>query len=444
MFQEVPVMVPDGASNRPPAGRIGLFAAMAIGIGGMIGAGIFSILGVVAQASGGALWVSFAIGGLVALLSSYSYAKLGARYPSAGGAVEFLVKGFGDGVVSGGINIYLWVGYVIALALYAQGFAGYAMTFLPAGVPAYAPKALGVGAVLLFTAVNMVGAKVMGRSETVIVAIKLAILFLFAVAGLYYIKPALLSPSLWAAPEGIFFGAGVLFIGYEGFGLVANAAGDMADPKTMLPKALYLSVASVIVIYIAVSLAVVGNLDVGTMVKAKDYALAEAAKPFLGEFGFRLIAVAALFSTASAINATLFGAANVSFMIAKDGELPRMFSMQTRPNATGGLFISAALVIAFIVFFDLSAVAMMGSGAFLLVYACVHAAHLRLTAQTGGKPWIVWLALASCLIMLVVLSVYIWRHSRPAFVLMLALMPLCFGLEWGYRRLTGRVIKTRT
>jgi amino acid transporter len=437
-------VVPNTASNQAPGGRIGLFAAMAIGIGGMIGAGIFSILGVVAQASGGALWVSFAIGGVVALLSSYSYAKLGARYPSAGGAVEFLVKGFGDGVISGGINIYLWIGYIIALALYAQGFAGYAMTFLPTGLPAYAPKALGVGGVLVFTAVNMVGAKVMGRSETVIVAVKLIILFLFAVSGLYFIKPDLLSPSLWAAPEGIFFGAGVLFIGYEGFGLVANAAGDMADPKTMLPKALYLSVVSVIVIYIAVSLAVVGNLDVGTMVKAKDYALAEAAKPFLGEFGFRLIAVAALFSTASAINATLYGAANVSYMIAKDGELPKVFSMRTRPNATGGLFISAALVIAFIVFFDLSAVAMMGSGAFLLVYACVHGAHLRLTAQTGGNPWLVRLALASCLIMLVVLSVYIWRHSRPAFVLMLGLMPLCLGLEWGYRRLTGRVIKTRT
>ena len=437
-------MVPDAATNQPTAGRIGLFAAMAIGIGGMIGAGIFSILGVVAQASGGALWVSFAIGGVVALLSSYSYAKLGARYPSAGGAVEFLVKGFGDGVASGGINIYLWIGYIIALALYAQGFAGYAMTFLPAGVPAAAPKALGVGAVLLFTAVNMVGAKVMGRSETIIVAVKLTILFLFAVSGLSCIKPALLSPSLWAAPEGIFFGAGVLFIGYEGFGLVANTAGDMADPKTMLPKALFLSVAAVIVIYIAVSVAVVGNLDVGSMVKARDYALAEAARPFLGEFGFRLIAVAALFSTASAINATLYGAANVSFMIAKDGELPRAFSVLTRRNATGGLFISAALVIAFIIFFDLSAVAMMGSGAFLLVYACVHAAHLRLTAQTGGKPWIVRLALASCLILLVVLSVYIWRHSRPAFVLMLALMPLCLGLEWGYRRLTGRVLKPRT
>ena len=144
--------------NRSSAGWMGLFAAMSIGIGGMIGAGIFSILGVVAQAFGTAMFMSFLIGGVVALLSSYSYAKLGARYPSSGGAVELLVKGFGGGVLSGGINLYMWIGYVIALALYAQGFVGYAMTFLPGDSGVFLPKAIGVGIVLLFTAVNVVWA----------------------------------------------------------------------------------------------------------------------------------------------------------------------------------------------------------------------------------------------------------------------------------------------
>ncbi|MFZ5866987.1 MAG: APC family permease, partial [Thermodesulfobacteriota bacterium] len=362
-----------GVSSRPAVGRIGLFAAMSIGIGGMIGAGIFSILGVVAQASGTAMWISFLIGGVVALLSTYSYAKLGARYPSAGGAVEFLVKGFGDGVLSGGINMYMWVGYVIALALYAQAFAGYAMTFFPPHSAAWAAKAIGTGIVVLFTVVNVIGASFVGRSETLIVIVKLAILLLFAVAGLLFIHPTYLAPNLWPPVTGILFGAGVLFIGYEGFGLVANAAEDMDDPQRMLPKALYLSVIAVIVIYVAVSLAVIGNLDVPSILKAKDYALAQAAKPFLGDFGFRLVAVGALFSTASAINATLFGAANVSYMIARDGELPRAFSWRIRPNATGGLFITAGVVILFVLFFDLSSVAMMGSGAFLLIYASVHA-----------------------------------------------------------------------
>jgi amino acid transporter len=431
-------------ASKASSGSIGLLAAMSIGIGGMVGAGIFSILGVVAEASGTALWVSFVIGGVVALLSTYSYAKLGARYPSAGGAVEFLVKGFGDGVVSGGINIYMWIGYVIALALYAQAFAGYAMTFLPPNQAAWLPKAFGVGVVLLFTAANVVGASFVGRSETVIVAVKLAILVLFAVAGLFFIHPTYLAPTLWPSASGIFFGAGILFIGYEGFGLVANAAEDMEDPKKLLPKALYLSVISVIVIYVAVSLAVVGNLDIPAIVKAKDYALAEAAKPFLGDFGFRLIAIAALFSTASAINATLFGAANVSYTIARDGELPAIFSLRIRQNASGGLFITGGAVILFILFFDLSGVAMMGSGAFLLIYAAVHAAHLKVAEETGGKRYIIALSLAGCLIMASILSVYIYQHSREAFVTMFALIPICLAAEWAYRRASGRTIKTRT
>jgi amino acid transporter len=417
---------------------------MAIGIGGMVGAGIFSILGVVAVAAGSAMWISFVIGGLVALLSTYSYAKLGARYPSAGGAVEFLVKGFGDGVLSGGINLYMWVGYVIALALYAQAFAGYAMTFFPHSSYPWMPKAIGAGMVVVFTGVNLVGAKAMGRSETFIVAVKLVILALFAAAGLCFIHPANLSPAHWPSGSGILFGAGVLFIGYEGFGLIANAAEDMADPKTMLPKALYLSVFSVIGIYIAVSVAVVGNLDISSIVRAKDYALAEAAKPFLGELGFRLIAIGALFSTASAINATLFGAANVSYMIARDGQLPAIFAREVWENATGGLFITAGLVIAFVLFYDLSGVAMMGSGAFLLIYAAVNAAHLKITAETGAKRWIVALSMVTCLGMSLALSIYIYENSRPAFYTMVLLIPVCLAAEWAYRRITGRTLSTRT
>jgi len=428
------------ASN---GGSISLLAAVCIGIGGMVGAGIFSILGVVAQAAGNAMWLSFLVGGVVALLSSYSYAKMGSRYPSAGGAVEFLVKGYGDGVLSGGINLYMWIGYVISLALYASGFAGYGVTFFPVDSPPFLSKALAIGVVILFTGVNFMGARSVGRSETFIVVVKVIILALFAISGMFFIHPENLSPDRWPAVPEILFGAGVLFIGYEGFGLVTNAAEDMRDPQKTLPRAIYTSVIAVIVIYLAVSVAVLGNLQTSQIQAAKDYALAEAAKPFLGSWGFKLIAVGALFSTASAINATLYGGANVAYTIAKDGQLPTPFERKVWGRSSEGLFITAALVIVFLLGFDLGPIAMMGSGAFLLIYAAVNAGHLRIASETGASPVMVWLALLTCVAMFGVLSVYMYQNAPIALWTMLGLLVVCFVAEAGYRRMTGRKITTR-
>ncbi len=433
-----PSTVPNTGSG---AGQIGMLAAVSIGIGGMVGAGIFSILGVVAQAAGNAMWLAFAIGGVVALLSTYSYAKLGATFPSAGGAVHFLVKSFGDGVFAGGLNLFMWLGYIISLALYATAFGGYAATFVTTTPSPLLLKSLAVASVVVLTLVNAFGAKLMGRSETLIVAIKVAILVLFAAVGVWFIAPANLSPTHWPQPESILFGAGVLFIGYEGFGLVTNAAGDMRDPGKMLPRALYTSVILVIAIYLAVSLTVTGNLSDDQIERAKDYALAEAAKPFLGEFGFRLIAIAALFSTASAINATLFGSANVCYMIARDGELPHGLSRTEWKDATNGLILTAALVVLVTLFFDLSGIAMMGSAAFLLVYAAVNAGHLRVLDRTGANPVIVWLSLLTCLVMFAILGIYTYQQQPASIAALVIIAAASFAAEWVYRRWTGRVIK---
>ncbi|MBV6477330.1 MAG: Inner membrane transport protein YbaT [Ignavibacteria bacterium] len=409
--------------------RISLPAAVSIGIGGMIGAGIFSILGVVSEASGTAMWISFLIGGVIALFSTYSYAKLGAKFPTAGGAVEFLVRGWGKGLMSGGINLFMWIGYVIAIALYAQGFSAYCATFFTQNPSPLLLKSLASGIVILFTGVNVLGAGSVGRAEVFIVGVKVSILILFAVSGLFFIKPENLSPALWNDIPDIFFGAGVLFIGYEGFGLVTNAAGNMNNPQKMLPKALYISVFIVILIYLAVSITVTGNLSISQIYSSRDFALAEAAKPFLGNTGFKLIAIAALFSTASAINATLFGGANVSYMIARDGQLPEFFSRKEWKGATGGLLVTAFLVIVFILFFNLSGIAMMGSGAFLLIYAAVNAGHLKIIEQTGAKKSIVIVSIILCLIMFAILEIYTFKNSAEAVWTMLVLLLLSFAGE---------------
>jgi amino acid transporter len=410
----------------------------------MIGAGIFSILGVVAEISGNAMYISFIAAGVVAFLSTYSYAKLGAKYPSAGGPVEFLLKGFGDGILSGGFNIVLWIGYVFVLALYAKAFGGYAITFLPENAPGFWLNILATVIIIIFTAVNYVGARAVGKSELFIVSVKVGILLLFVGLGFFFIKPTLLSFSHWPRLTNVFFGAGIVFVAYEGFGLITNAAEDMENPRKTLPRALYLSVILVIIIYTAICLTVLGNLPLAGIIKAREYALAAAAKPFLGLVGFKIVAIAALLSTSSAINATLYGGANVSYTLAKEGELPRVFERKIWGKSSEGLFLTAGLVILFVNLFKLEGIALLGSASFLLIYAAVNLAHLRLTKDTGASPYLIWASIIGCFASLGVLVYYELAKSPLTVVILAAVFFLSFVVEGGYRKYSQRLLKTRT
>jgi amino acid transporter len=194
------------------------------------------------------------IAGVVALLNAYSYAKLAVRYQSAGGLVEFLLKGFGDGILSGGLNLLLWVCYVFVLALYSKGFSSYAVTFLPPDSSYIWENVFATVIILIFTAINFIGAKAVGKSELFIVSIKFFILILFAVAGIAFLNPGHLSTSTWPGYKSILFGAGFVFLAYQGFELITNAAEDASNSRIIIPRALYLSVTLVIFIYVSVVL----------------------------------------------------------------------------------------------------------------------------------------------------------------------------------------------
>ncbi len=402
----------------------------------MIGAGIFSILGVVAGISGSAMPLSFAIGAIVAGLAAYGYAALGKTFPSVGGAVTFLVRGYGEGVVSGSLSLFQYFSYIISIALYATGFAAYAATFI-----ALPSKVWAVGVVVTFTAVNFLGARTMGRAESVIVITKLAILVAFVVAAFIALPrngSARLSPTTWPGPLAIFSAAGVLFVGYEGFGLITNAAGNMADPKRELPRALYGSVAIVSMIYVLVAGGVVTNVPLDVLKGLGDSALAVAAKPSLGQAGFRLIAIAALLSTASAVNATLFGSTNVAYQIAKNGRLPPAFDRKLWGRDVEGLFITAGIVVVFIVIFPLSAVASMGSAGFLLVYAAVSIGHMRVRKQTGAKAWPIVASAVTCLSLFAVLLYHMITTAPTSAIGLGVTLAGSIVFEIFYRRRSGR------
>lgn len=422
---------------------MGLYAATSIGVGATIGAGIFSIFGTAVEISGNAVYVSFIIAGIVALLNAYSYAKLVVRYQSAGGLVEFLLKGFGDGILSGGLNLLLWVSYVFALALYSRGFSSYAVTFLPPDSTQVWENVFATAIILTFTAINFGGAKAIGKSELFLVSIKFGILLLFAAEGIVYMNTGNLSTSTWPGSKSILYGAGMVFFAYQGFEFITNAAEDVSNPEIILPRALYLSVVLVIIIYVSVSLAVIGNLSIPEIQNSKDYVLAAAAKPFLGVIGFKIMALAALISTSSAINAALYGGANISYLLAKEGHLPLLFERKIWKKGTEGLFITSGLVILISNFLPRDRIGMLVSTSLLMIYIAVNASHLCLLKETRAKSWIIWTSLLSNLIFFGVLVYYEFVNSKLTLKLLAITILFCFSVEWIYRKYSGRSIKER-
>lgn len=422
--------------NRKTEG-LGFLSVVAVGIGGMIGGGIFAVLGLAVELAGGATPIAFIFAGIIALITSYSYAKLSVTFPSQGGTVTFLNRAFGTGIFTGGLNIMLWLSYVIMLSLYAYAFGSYASTFFPSH-PIYKHMMISV-AIALFMFLNLLGSRAVGESEELIVAFKVGILLFFIGVGFWSINSERLLTN-WAPPLKLIAGGMIIFLAYEGFELIANTAGDVHDVKK-LPLAYYTAVGFVILIYVLVATVTVGNLPLNQIISARDYALAEAAKPFLGEAGFLLIVIAALLSTSSAINATLYGAARVSYIIAKEGELPEVLERKVWNRPAEGLLITgfAALITANTL--NLSGISTAGSAGFLLIFAAVNAANLKLHVKTSSNRVVPMIGIITCCTALAVLLTE--SKSLEGVTTFIFILTASFLIEYAYRKVSGREIVCR-
>ncbi len=428
--------------SQPRDGQIGMWAAVAIGVGGMVGGGIFAVLGLAVELAHGGTPAAFAVAGLVALLTAYSYAKLSVAYPSRGGTVTFLDRAFGPGLFTGSLNVLLWLSYIVMLSLYAFAFGSYGATFLPAAWQPVGKHVLISASIVGITGLNLLSAAWIGRAEDWIVGLKVTILLVFVGVGAFGIRAARLAPMSWTSPLELVAGGMIIFLAYEGFELIANTAEDMRDPARNLPRAYYVAVGFVIALYIAVAAVTVGSLPVAPIVAARDYALAEAARPSLGQFGFSLIAAAALLSTASAINATLYGSARLSFVIAKDGELPSRLERKVWGAPIEGLLLTAVLTLAAANLFDLTSISTLGSAGFLLIFAAVNAANVRQARETNSRRWISRAGLVACI---AAFGALVWHSAAtdPAKLWVLVIMlGIAVGIEGGYR-LAGREIRLR-
>lgn len=421
-----------------PSSNLGFLSVVSIGIGGMVGGGIFAVLGLAAELAGGGTPVAFLLAGLVALATAYSYARLSATYPSRGGSVEFVNRAFGRGLLAGGVGVLLWLSYIVMLALYASAFGSYGASFFSDGQQEVVSHLLTSAIVVLLTVLNAAGARAVGRVEEAIVFGKIAILVAFIALGASSVDTGRLALDAWSAPASLVAGGMIIFLAYEGFELIATTAEDVRAPEKTLPRAYYVAVVSVILLYVAVAAVTVGNLTPAEISEARDYALAEAARPFLGAGGFALIAVAALLSTSSAVNATLYGATRISFVMARDGELPPQFRGRVWRRPIEGLLITAGVTLIVANVFDISSIAAMGSSGFLLVFTAVNVANFRLARATGASRAF---ALAAATLCLGALGALLWEVARTSPADLGAVgggVLAAFALEAVYRRRRAR------
>ena len=417
--------------------QIGLKEAMSIGIGGMVGGGIFAVLGLAVSLSKGGTPIAFLFAGLIALITSYSYAKLSLSYPDSGGTVKFINQGFGKTVFSGGINNLLWLSYIIMLSLYASAFGSYApnlfkITGTSTDFHIYA------SAIILFaTFINYYSIKVVGKIESYAVVIKLIILLAFVFIGAYGLigNPNLeqLSISQWEKPLTLLTGGMVIFVAYEGFELIANAASDIIDPKKNIPKAYYYSVLFVISLYIVIAIVTIGSLPFKEISSAQDYVLAEAAKPMLGKIGFTVITIAALISTFSAINASLYGGSRVSHEIAEDDELPHQLTGKFW-NQPIGLAITSIATLLVTNLLELESISTAGSVGFLLIFAIVNYVGFKLSDDIKANKVLPLVGFLLCSLATIVLTVQQYKSNKTGVIVAVALIVFCILVEWIYKK----------
>jgi amino acid transporter len=411
-----------------------------IGVGAMVGAGIFSLLGAAGEVAGAAVWISFLIAGAIAGLQGYSFGKLGARYPSAGGLLEYVSAGYGDGHVTGVIAWLIFATNAIITGMVAVSFGSYASSMVAGGNEAWI-KPFAVLVLVVMTGLNLVGSRAVARIQTLIVYVVTGSLTVFAVATLANLRPGLLAFAGYPSVRAIVSSVALTFFAFLGFGVITFTAKDLARPARQLPRAMYLALGIATTIYVAVALGVFGTLPVDDVIASGGTALAVAAEPVLGRAGYWLMSITAVFATSGATNAGLYPAAGLCESMVEAGQFPPALAGRLAGRLPAGLVVTAGGAAVLVVGFDLNAIASIGSAIALVVFTLVTAGHLRVRRETGARAGVLVVGIASTAIVLTTFAVttLVDEPATIAALVVIVALSILVDLVWKRQRSRARL-----
>lgn len=421
---------------------LGLAELIAVALGGMVGGGIFSILGISVEKIGNATPLAIALGGVLAFLAAYSYVKLALYYKDEGATYSFFKKTFPKSHFAASVIGWLVVfGYISTMALYAFTFASYIRAIFPNYPQDILLKVTAGLVITLFTLINLFSVKGMGLVEDILVYTKLAILLF--ISGLLAGKgnPHHMLPVFEKADSvmQILIVASITFVAYEGFQLVIHAYQEMEEPQKNISKAIYWAIGIAAGLYIMLSLAALFAFPKDLIIQHKEFALAAGADVILGHFAFSMVIFGALLATSSAISGTLFGASRLMAVIAEDGYFPKIFTRRIKgyipPYA---IIVMSLIAYVLIVSGELESILEFGSITFIVVSFLMSVANFKMRNQTHTKGTYAIIAMVGLLGALVMIFYYEFTTNKQQFTSILTTYGVLSILAWVYSLIRKR------
>ncbi len=372
--------------------NIGLISVVSLGIGSIIGAGIFALLGQVILLAGPYTYFSFIVAGLIALLCGYSYARLSAAYPGSGGLTDYFQKAFPQKRIFGSLSLLYVITSIISVAMMAKSFGLY-MTELLAPAFLTAEQCTNYCAVFIIIALgllNMRQASDVGWTETFLVAVKVGILaLLIATAFIHFDSTIPQKYSHGVTVSAFLRSIGITFFAYAGFGVVTNAARVVNHPQRLISQALYLTLFIVLLLYMGLVFVVMNFMPMTQMTQNMDTAVVIVARQLLGGWGYNLIYLAAIIAFISGISATFFSVFRISKALSWQGVLPRLYKKTFWKDGTQGNALTIGLLALGTVLFDFNQIVNVASGAYLVSYLGIFAANWRLRDKTKSSAFLI-------------------------------------------------------